>query len=214
MRREREVGYDARSVKITSIIVAVAMLPGTAAASTTFGLSIAVAKKDGAPVRDEAWIASQIAEANTLFSRADVSFRWTLVKELAPAHTEMHTRADRDALSALTEPRGVVDIFLVASLEDVDEPGRMRKGVAWTHEPDKKRYIVLSAEAPKQVLAHELGHFFGNPHTTVPDNLMSYVRTGDAVSFDDFQIDRIRSFSRRFLDSGRLVEAPVPRLLQ
>jgi hypothetical protein len=200
-------------MKNTWIVLALLLAPRVAAADTTFGLSIAVAQKDGAPVRDEAWVASQITEANALFSRAGVSFRWTLVKELAAAHTEMHTRDDRDALSALTEPRGVVDIFLVAALEDVDEPGRMRKGVCWTHRPDGKRYIVLSAEAPKQVLAHELGHFFGNPHTTVPDNLMSYSRTGGDVSFDDSQIDKIRSFSRRFLDSGRLTEAPVLRLL-
>jgi hypothetical protein len=186
--------------------------PAAHADTTTFPLSIAVAQQAGAPVRDEAWIREQIAQANALFAPAGVGFRWTLAKDLR-ARIELHSRADRDALADETEPRGVVDIFVVAALEDVDEPGRMRKGVCWTHKGDGKRYVVVSAIAPPGVLAHELGHFFGNPHTTVADNLMSYERTGGPVSFDDAQLDRIRTFSRRFLETGRLLEAPVPRFL-
>ncbi len=193
-------------------VLLLAASPARADGTTTFGLSVAVASRDGAPVRDEAWIRDQIAQANALFAPAGVGFRWTLAKDLH-ARVELHSRADRDALADETEPRGVVDVFVVGALEDVDEPGRMRKGVCWTHTPDGKRYVVISAIAPPAVLAHELGHFFGNAHTTVVDNLMSYERAGGPVSFDDSQLDRIRAFSRRFLETGRLVEAPVPRLL-
>ena len=203
-----------RSVRHAFVGIAAALFaaPAVRADTTTFGLSIAVARQGGAAVRDETWIREQIEQANTLFAPAGVGFRWTLAKDLR-ARVELHSRADRDALADETEPRGVVDVFVVGALEDVDEPGRMRKGVCWTHKPDGKRYVVISAIAPPGVLAHELGHFFGNAHTTVADNLMSYERTGGRVSFDDAQLDRIRSFSRRFLEIGRLVEAPVPRLL-
>jgi hypothetical protein len=179
----------------------------------THGLAFAIVKKDGAPVQDDDWVRRQIATANELFAPAHVSFRWWIDKELDPSHVEIHTKGDRDALSALTERTGFIDVFLVARLEDVDEPGRYRKGVVWTHRPDGKRYVVLSAEAPIGVLAHELGHFFGNAHTTVPDNLMSYLRTeGGTVSFDETQIARVDELSRRFLGWGRLFDIGVPRL--
>ncbi len=177
-----------------------------------FGLSIAIASENGQHVRDDAWSQSQIASANELFARSDVSFRWTHQKELPAALTEMHERKDRDALGEFADVKKTIDLFLVAKLEDVDEPGRYRKGVAWTRKADGRRYVILSAEAPDKVLAHELGHFFGNPHTTVPDNLMSYLRTGGTVSFSTDQIDVITSFSKNFSATGRLVDVGVPRL--
>ena len=176
----------------------------------TFPISIAVAIEDGKPARDDAWISSQIADANELYGPLGVRFRWTLRREIAAAHAQMHSRADRDALAPLVE-KNVIDVFVVAALEDVDEPGRYRKGVAWTSKPDGKRFLILSAIAPRTVLAHELGHFFGNGHSDVADNLMSYSRTGCPVFLDEAQIDRIHLFSRRFIASGRLPDIGPPR---
>ncbi|WP_146647236.1 hypothetical protein [Labilithrix luteola] len=171
----------------------------------TFGLAISIVAPDGAPVRDDAWIDEQIRVANALYESAGVRFRWTLQKPLAKTRADVRTRDDRDAFASLTDD-DVIDVFLVRSLEDVDEPGRMRKGVCWTSSPGKKRYIVLSAEAPSGVLAHELGHFFGNPHSPVPDNVMSYTRTGAPAFFDPLQLARIRSFAKRFLATKRLFD--------
>jgi hypothetical protein len=173
------------------------------ASPPTFPIAITVAVEDGAPVRDDAWIAAQIDDANDLFGPASVGFRWTLRKEMSQAHAQMHSRTDRDDLALLAE-KNVIDVFVVAALEDVDEPGRYRKGVAWTSKPAGKRFLILSAAAPRTVLAHELGHFFGNGHTDVPDNLMSYSRSGGRVFLNDTQIERIHLFSSRFLASGRL----------
>lgn len=197
----------------TALLATPAALADDGASDVTFGLSIAVARVGGAPVRDDAWIFAQLESANELYAPLGVRFRWTVDKALDETHAEMHTRADRDALAPLGEPRGIVDVFVVASLEDVDEPGRMRKGVCWTSHPDKRRYIVLSAAAPREVLAHELGHFFGNGHSTVPDNVMSYTRTGESVFFDRAQSARIRAFARGFLESRRLVDVGPARLL-
>ncbi|MDB4935807.1 MAG: hypothetical protein JWP87_2779 [Labilithrix sp.] len=178
----------------------------------TFPISIAVATKDGHPAQDDPWIAQQIEDANALYGPVGVRFRWTMRREISDTHAEMHSRADRDALAPLVE-KNVIDVFVVSALEDVDEPGRFRKGVAWTSKPDGKRFLILSAVAPRTVLAHELGHFFGNGHTDVPDNLMSYVRTaGGTVFLDDTQIERIHLFSSRFLASGRLPDVGPPRL--
>jgi hypothetical protein len=76
-----------------------------------------------------------------------------------------------------------------------------------------KRFLILSKIAPRSVLAHELGHFFGNGHSDVPDNLMSYSRTGGRVFLDETQIERIQLFSMRFIASGRLADAGPPRFL-
>ena len=186
--------------------------PASAAPDVTFAISIDVAVEDGAPARDDAWIAAQIEDANELYGPIGVRFRWTIRREMTSAHAQMHTRADRDALAPLDE-KNVIDVFVVAALEDVDEPGRYRKGVAWTSRPNGVRFLILSAAAPRKVLAHELGHFFGNGHTDVPDNLMSYVRSGGTVFLDETQIERTHTFAERFLASGRLRDLGPSRLL-
>ena len=178
----------------------------------TFPVSIVVAVDKGAPAQSDAWISAQIDDANALYGPLGIRFRWTLRREMSAEHAEMHSRADRDGLAPLVE-KNVIDVFVVKVLEDVDEPGRLRKGVAWTSKPDGKRFLILSAIAPRTVLAHELGHFFGNGHSDVPDNLMSYSRTGAPVFFDDAQIGRIHLFSERFLASGRLHDVGPPRVL-
>ncbi len=186
----------------------------TAQAEPVFGLSFAIAQGErGERVADDAWIQSQIDDANRLFGPLGTRFRWTIEKSLAEPHGEIHTRRDRDALTPLTE-RDVIDVFLVRALEDVDEPGRMRMGVCWTGRGGK-RFIVLSRTARPTVLAHELGHFFGNrQHSTVVNNLMSYSRDGGPVFFDEPQITTIKTFTTRFLETGRLVDVGPPRRLR
>lgn len=190
------------------VVTALLLVAAPARADVTVGLSIAVAREQdagNARVVDDAWIEQQIAEANRFFRPLGTGFRWKTQKELAEPHGEMHTRADRDALTPLMGT-GVVDVFVVRSLDDVDEIGRVRRGVCWTG-LQGKRFIILSKIAPMQVLAHELGHFFGNPqHSTVPDNLMSYTRAGGEVFLDDVQKTKIRQASARFFASGRLLD--------
>jgi hypothetical protein len=104
----------------------------------------------------------------------------------------------------------VVDVFVVRDLEDVDEPGRFRMGVCWTGRGGR-RFIVLARKARPSVLAHELGHFFGNrQHSTVVNNLMSYRRAPGDVFFDEKQSRTIKTFSMQLLESGRLVDVGPP----
>lgn len=172
----------------------------------TFGISFAIARENGARIVDAAWLESQVRDANGFFKPLGVDFRWTLEKELPEPHGEMHSRADRDALGPLMEKQ-VIDVFVVRELEDVDEPGRYRMGVCWTGK-EQRRYIVLSRSARPTVLAHELGHFFGNhQHSTVTNNLMSYSRDpGGTVFLDDKQIATIKRFTADFLSAKRLTD--------
>lgn len=199
----KALAWLAVGVGLLAASPALADRPAPLAPPRTFPIAITVALEDGKPTRDAAWITAQIDTANALYAPLGVTFRQTTQKEMPARHAAQHTREDRDALSPLATPNAI-DVFVVTSLEDVDEPGRVRRGVAWTSRTDKKRYIILSSIAPTGVLAHELGHFFGNGHSDVPDNLMSYTRTGAPVFLDDAQCRRTQDFARQFLSSGRL----------
>jgi len=184
--------------------------------SVVFGLSIAIAPgADGKPVRDEPWVREQIAWANRLFEPAEVAFRWTADRVVPATAARMETRADRDALGedALFEPR-VVDVTIVDTLRDVDDPSRLRMGVCWQSRRDPaRRYLIVASTARPTVLAHELGHFFGNPHTQVPNNLMSYLRPDpDAVAFDPLQLGTVRAHAKTALATGLLVAQLPARL--
>lgn len=188
-------------------------------AVSTFGISLSIAKDEtGARVVDDDWVNAQIADANRLFQPHGTSFRWVIEKELHDAHASMHSRDDRNALTPLTERSGFIDVFVVRELEDVDDPGRLRMGVCWTNAGKKdtgKRFIIIARSARPTVLAHELGHFFGNrEHSNVINNLMSYSReVGASVFLDDKQVANIKSFTRMFLDTGRLKELSSARHL-
>ncbi len=65
--------------------------------------------------------------------------------------------------------------------------------------------MILAAYAGKTVLAHELGHFFGNrTHPKTPGNIMSYDRGQMPPFFDAGQLRKIARFLRAFLRSREL----------
>jgi hypothetical protein len=155
-------------------------------------------------VADRAWLDAQVAEANRIFASAGVSFELARVEPLDAAHARLETRADRHALGAEMDA-GVINWFVVRSLRDVDEPDRHRLGVHWRPAGHPgKHLVIVAAHAMQSVLAHELGHFFGNPHSETPGNLMSYDRGDAPPFFDAAQIRRIRRFARRFVRTREL----------
>ena len=193
-------------------VIALVLLGGTGAARadvTTFGVSVSIAREDKARIVDDPWMNQQIADANRLFEPLGVRFRWTIEKELPEPHGELHSRADRNALTPLTEKSGVIDVFVVRELEDVDEPGRYRMGVTWTGNGGK-RFIVLARSARRTVFAHELGHLFGNGHSTVTNNLMSYSRTDGEVFLDERQQRIVKTMAAQFLATKTLIDVGPP----
>ena len=183
----------------------------------TVPLSIAVARDvtdaGVAPVQNDAWIAAQLAEVERLFTPFGLSFASVESRAIAPAQAHAETRRDRDAFTAALHP-GVVNVFVVASLRDVDDPSRMRMGVCWSPRGDGAggaRYVIVSSIARPSVLAHELGHYFGNPHSKVPNNVMSYDRTaGVAPFFDAAQGKVLRRTARTLFQRGVLQPPAEP----
>lgn len=177
-------------------------------------LSIAVATEptDDGEHRavDDAWLDAQVAAAEALFGPHGVHFVKAAARPLAGRFARLETRADRDALSKELA-KGVVNVFVVASLRDVDDPSRLRMGVHWRPKGDeRKHYVIVAASAQPTTLAHELGHFFGNGHSKVRDNLMSYDRSGAEVFLDADQVRRIQSFARIYVRSRELLPVTPP----
>ncbi len=160
---------------------------------------------DGQPVVSEEFLTVQLARANAIFTPYGVRFVDSGRRSLASAHAALETREDRDALGRYAR-RGAIDCFVVASLRDVDEPERMRQGVHWRSRSHRgSHFVILSSVAGRDVLAHELGHYLGNPgHADGPDNLMSYARTRPDPILDHGQLARMRAAIARYLRRGDL----------
>jgi hypothetical protein len=140
---------------------------------------------------DDTFLLEQLATANRLHAPAGLGFEVAAIEPLDATLAAIETRTDRDALGAersqlaVAEPRPsaprtprVVDVFVVSRLANVDAPAETPtaqiRGVHWRLRRDRaRRWIILSRISPPHVLAHELGHYFGLPHSNEPRSLMN-----------------------------------------
>jgi hypothetical protein len=168
-----------------------------------------LAQLDGEAVAPPAFIAEQLAAANAIYGPLGIDLVERDRVPLAAVHAELLTRADRDALVRHVR-KGAIHCFVVAKLMDVDEPGRERRGVHW-HPRSKPQlsFLIISKISKPYVLAHELGHLFGNPkHSDVPGNLMSYERTAQTPFLDAAQIRNVQRTLAALRKNGTLVPLP------
>ena len=190
-------------------VIALALFVATGAraqdAFPTFPLALAIAEENGARVVDDAWIARELAQANTIFAASGVSFEVRTQRALDARFGAVETRADRNAF-ATERMTSMVNVFVVRSLRDVDDRTQMLRGVHWRPEGlSGAHFVIVSSIAAPDVLAHELGHFFGNPHSQTPNAVMSYQRDGSVTPFfEREEIVRIRRHARRFRHSGEI----------
>lgn len=176
----------------------------TPAPIPTLPLSIAIALENNEPVRNNDWIDAQIAEAEALFSLCGLHFKKAQSRTIDSRYARLETRKDRDALKD-EMLKGHINVMVVNSLRDVDDPSLFRMGVHWRPQSDlKKHYVIVAASAMPTTLAHELGHFFGNGHSGVKNNVMSYDRDGGKVFFDAVQQTKIKNFARIYLQSKEI----------
>lgn len=168
-------------------------------------LAISIALENNQPVRNDDWIDAQIAEAAALFSLCGVSFKKAQSRTMDSRYAHLQTRKDRDALKE-EMAKGHINVMVVNTLKDVDDPSLYRMGVHWRPQSDlKKHFVIVAASAMQTTLAHELGHFFGNGHSSVKNNVMSYDRDGGNVFFDNAQQTKIKNFARIYIRSKELI---------
>jgi hypothetical protein len=139
-----------------------------------FGLRIHLAVDDGAPVVAADWLAASLAASNEMFAPAGASFRAVSFKPSKDLPIRIASRKDRDALGASETASPVIDVFVVKALADLEDRKVVRLGVHWrmTDSPSR-RFIIVSSAAHAHVLAHELAHFFGLPHSSYPISIMN-----------------------------------------
>jgi hypothetical protein len=190
-----------------------------AAAKHCFGVHLHMVVTPDGPAQDVAWVTGQIEQAHRHFALIDTSFEVVAAEELPASELEIDSREERDALGHDRFTRGVVHVFVVGRLADVDIAGNEIRGVHWRERADRThRWVILSKIAGDLVLSHELGHFFGLPHSTYDISLMNKtVRLTPMVSeltFAEPEVVRMRKHRDRMLASKMLLPrarvVPVP----
>lgn len=191
-------GYAWAGEDVPEIVVPLAM-----------GVAQRTIEKDGKPALEpvvaRAFVDEQLQQANTIFGDWKIRFvEAEKSRALDAKHARLESRADRDALAA-SMLAGVINVFFVESLRDVDDPKGFRMGVTWRKLSNlKKKYVIVAASAKKSTMAHELGHFLGNDHSSVKNNLMSYDRDGGKVFLDATQGAKARRTASALLASKQL----------
>lgn len=167
-----------------------------------------VAELDGKPVAEADFLRSQLEHANTIYRSLGLELVQVGQRKLGATHARLVTRGERDALGA-SIVRAAINCFIVAQLMDVDEPGRERRGVHWHVRGSNKHLVIVSAISGPYVLAHELGHFLGNPeHSDVAGNLMSYQHTEQIPVLDPVQVGRVKRTIEALFRSRELQNKP------
>jgi hypothetical protein len=161
-------------------------------------------------VQDAKWLKWQIDQSNQLFGKIGICFKMKTILVLGKEWIEMKDQKMRTALGQNRLKSGLIDVFVVGRLADIDIKGEEIRGVHWRNPKDrqKQRWIILSKIAKDFVLAHELGHYFDLPHSTYETSIMNktprdYPIAKRGFVEDEYQI--MQKAKERMLDDLHLI---------
>ena len=172
-----------------------------------FGLELWISLRDGVPVQTTEWVGAQVGRANHFFAEIGVGFELAAIHPLEEGEVVIETRDDRDRLGHDRWTRGVIHVFVVGQLDNVDEEGVIN-GVHWRDRADTShRWIIVAATAWHMTFVHELGHYFGLPHSDYHVSMMNKTSRAIApgeLTFHPDEFARMRRMVERRLEQGRL----------
>lgn len=126
----------------------------------------------------DAWIARQLAYANDRYAAVGIAFHLEAKEKLDAAYRILDGAQARDRVGREAVRRGEILWVVPERLVDLDGSTR-RRGVHWRDRADarsedqRRRWVIVTVDADPFVLAHELGHFFGLPHSTEAASFMN-----------------------------------------
>jgi hypothetical protein len=176
------------------------------------GVELFVVLEQGRPVQTAEWFAGQLEHANRLFAAVEVGFELRGVSFLDGSWAHVPDRIQRDRLGRRERSPGVVHVFMVRRLDDVDIADNQLYGVHWRDRADvSNRWVIVSArDSSNTVLSHELGHYFGLPHSSHPESVMNKAPRSEPSwpdrVFAVSEQQRMRRKRDAMLSSGFLVE--------
>ena len=116
------------------------------------------------------WLTQQLQTANDRLAVIGAAVQVVQVHQLPANRLRIDRVAQRDDLGKLGS-QTPLRWFVVDRLMDNAEPGRQRKGVTWR--AGSQVWVIESQQAWRWVLAHELGHVLGLPHSTEAHSIMN-----------------------------------------
>jgi hypothetical protein len=204
------VGVARADVDVAAQLVAIdRALPGCAAdRAHCIAIDLHVAADANGAVASGEWLATQLAQANRHFAPLDVGFQLGTIDALPASAVRVVDRRERDALARGRLTGATIHVFVVGQLDNIDDPEIPVLGVTWR--AGDRKYIILSVKAFERTLAHELGHFFGLPHSTYAISIMNKADRSeppvDRRTFADEEIAAMRPVLRRMLRAKVVVD--------
>jgi len=158
-----------------------------------------------------------LTKASELMADAGVTFRAASLKTETMDSAIVPSVAVRNQLVSRAKFDGTIHLYVARKVSDIDKEGGWIAGVHWRYWGSKKSMkgqhcVILSASAcGVETLAHEFGHFFGEPHTKAPDNIMCSPGRRAGATFSAAQITRIKADLAARLRSGELRSSPAEK---